>query len=246
MEDYLEAIFRIVSEKQAARAKDIANVLNVNNASVTGALRVLSEKGYINYAPYDVITLTMKGNRLAKDIVRRHEALRDFFVKVLHIEQEEAEKNACGMEHSLSPPVLNRLIRFTEFIETCPRGGESWVAGFWNGCESGCDKNEPYEGCRLCIQKCLDTLDRRRSRAGGSSHILELTELVPGQRGKIVEIRGEGGIRNRLEDMGVNPGNIVEVEDLTPLGDSMDIKVKGYHLNLREDEAAKITVEIFE
>ena len=45
MEDYLEAIFHIVSEKQAARAKDIAKRLKVNNSSVTGALRSLAEKG---------------------------------------------------------------------------------------------------------------------------------------------------------------------------------------------------------
>jgi DtxR family Mn-dependent transcriptional regulator len=51
MEDYLEAIYHIVTAKQAARAKDIAKRLDVNNSSVTGALRTLSEKGYINYAP---------------------------------------------------------------------------------------------------------------------------------------------------------------------------------------------------
>ena len=61
MEDYLEAIFHISSEKQAARAKDIADRLKVNKSSVTGALRSLSEKGYVNYAPYDIITLTGKG-----------------------------------------------------------------------------------------------------------------------------------------------------------------------------------------
>ena len=62
MEDYLEAIFHIVSEKSAARAKDIAAFLNVKNSSVTGALRHLSEKGFINYTPYDIITLTGKSS----------------------------------------------------------------------------------------------------------------------------------------------------------------------------------------
>ena len=76
MEDYLEAIYHIVSAKQAARAKDIAKRLEVNNSSVTGALRILSEKGYINYAPYDVITLTPKGHKHAEDVVRRIDAVR--------------------------------------------------------------------------------------------------------------------------------------------------------------------------
>jgi hypothetical protein len=78
MEDYLETIYHIVSEKKAARAKDIAVRMAVNSASVTGALRLLAEKGHINYAPYDVITLTPSGETLARDIVRRHEILKDF------------------------------------------------------------------------------------------------------------------------------------------------------------------------
>ena len=61
LEDYLETIFLIVQKKQAARAKDISIELKVKASSVTGALRQLSEKGLINYAPYDIITLTSKG-----------------------------------------------------------------------------------------------------------------------------------------------------------------------------------------
>ena len=83
LEDYLEAIFRIVQEKQAARAKDIGKHLEVSRSSVTGALHALADRELINYAPYDVITLTDKGQALAEDVVRRHEVLRDFFVKVL-------------------------------------------------------------------------------------------------------------------------------------------------------------------
>ena len=63
MEDYLEAIYHISSKKQAARAKDISDRLKVNKSSVTGALRSLSEKGLVNYAPYDLITLTVEVGR---------------------------------------------------------------------------------------------------------------------------------------------------------------------------------------
>src|SRR5210317_588223 len=102
MEDYLDAIFHISSEKQAARAKDIADRLNVNKSSVTGALRSLSEKGYVNYAPYDIVTLTAEGQVLAKDVVRRHETLKDFFVKILLLDDEEAEQASCKVEHAIS------------------------------------------------------------------------------------------------------------------------------------------------
>ena len=102
MEDYLEAIFHISQAKQAARAKDIADRLMVNKSSVTGALRSLSEKGLVNYAPYDIITLTTKGKKLAVEIVRRHEALKEFFIKILLIDKDEAEETSCRVEHAVS------------------------------------------------------------------------------------------------------------------------------------------------
>ena len=61
LEDYLEAIFNLLKESNIARSKDIAESLGVSRASVTGALRVLKEKGLANYKPYDYITLTETG-----------------------------------------------------------------------------------------------------------------------------------------------------------------------------------------
>ena len=108
MEDYLEAIFHISAEKQAARAKDIALRLKVNKSSVTGALRTLSEKGYVNYTPYDIITLTAEGQVLAKDVVRRHETLKDFFVKILR-HGGAAHHGACQRSrHPVSVPRLQK------------------------------------------------------------------------------------------------------------------------------------------
>ena len=130
LEDYLEAIHHIILDKQAARAKDIAQSLNLKGPSVTGALQALSQKGLINYAPYDLITLTPKGKKIAKDVVHRHQTLRDFLTQILRIEETEAELNACKMEHNISPAVLDRLIQLTKFFELCPRGTDNWVEAF--------------------------------------------------------------------------------------------------------------------
>ena len=70
LEDYLEAIFHLVAEEQVARARDIAKRLKVGQSSVTGALHALAEKGLVNYAPYEVITLTHKGEAAAREVVR--------------------------------------------------------------------------------------------------------------------------------------------------------------------------------
>ena len=125
LEDYLEAIYHIVKEKQASKAKDIAEKLKVNNSSVTGALRSLSKKGYINYAPYDLITLTTKGKKKATDVIKRHNALLNFFEGVLHIKRKEAEEVACKMEHSLSKNILQKLIKYIEFTEETKINGKT-------------------------------------------------------------------------------------------------------------------------
>jgi len=239
MEDYLEAIYHIVTAKQAARAKDIARRLDVNNSSVTGALRTLSEKGYINYAPYDVITLTPKGHKHAEDVVRRHEALMDFFTKVLCVDKDEASDAACKMEHAVSRTILDRLIRFVEFIEICPRGGESLIQGFNNHC-----RQEGAVTCRDSLARCLEDLkQRQRDIEGDQLDTVPLNDLRRRQRGKIVKIRGKGGISKKLADLEITPGGIVEVTRTNAETGGVDIKVRGYRLSLSTEEAAKILVE---
>lgn len=242
MEDYLEAIFHISAKKQAARAKDIAERLKVNNASVTGALRVLSEKGFINYAPYDIITLTGEGKKLAEDIVRRHEILKDFFTKVLYVDEAEAEDTACKMEHAMSPLILERLIRFVEFIEICPRGGEEWIQGFRRYCE----KDGTLSSCAASITACLDELEQKREEfASQTVTVVSLAELEPDQRGRLLKIKGKGTISKRLTAMDITPGSLIEVENIADDGSEVDIKVRGYHLTIGEDDAARIMVEVY-
>lgn len=142
-EDYLEAIYHISEEKMAARAKDIAKYLDVRASSVTSALRNLSKQDLINYAPYDLITLTNLGQKVAKDIVRRHNALERFFIKVLGVDPKEADQAACKMEHSIPKSIVDRLVKYSEYVETCPKSGITWDSGFGYYCKGGCRE----EGC---------------------------------------------------------------------------------------------------
>lgn len=130
LEDYIEAISHIVDEKKVARGKDIAKRLNVSRASVTEALRALSRKGLVNYEPYEVITLTETGREAAGDVIRKHEALKNFFIKVLAIDDAIAEDSACRIEHAAPPEVIDSLIRFVEFIEDSPERGSKLIREF--------------------------------------------------------------------------------------------------------------------
>lgn len=71
-----------------------------------------------------------------------------------------------------------------------------------------------------------------------------LNELNCGEKGRIVKISGTGSIRRRLLDMGLVSGSDIEMERVAPLGDPIEIKIKGYKLALRRQEAASIQVEV--
>ena len=74
--------------------------------------------------------------------------------------------------------------------------------------------------------------------------VVALKELSPGQKGKVRQVTGRGEVFKRLLDMGLTPGSLIEMRRVAPLGDPLEITVKGYHLSLRKQEAEKITVEL--
>jgi Fe2+ transport system protein FeoA len=72
--------------------------------------------------------------------------------------------------------------------------------------------------------------------------IMTLDKVGSGETVKIVRIQGKSPSSRRLVEMGVTKGTGIHVDRVAPLGDPIEIKVKGYHLSLRKDEAATITV----
>ncbi len=146
LEDYLEAIYLISRENGEARSKKIKEHLQVSGPSVTEALQVLSEKGLVNYAPYESITLTPQGDSLARGVLHRHETLRDFFIDVLGIDAKLADEGACKMEHVASGNIINRMVKYTQYLKIECKG-------------RGCDK----VGC------FADYLKEEEDKAGKSN-----------------------------------------------------------------------------
>ena len=70
-----------------------------------------------------------------------------------------------------------------------------------------------------------------------------LKEAKVGQTVKVVKLHGEGAVKRRIMDMGVTKGVEVLVRRVAPLGDPIEVTVRGYELSLRKDEAANIIVE---
>lgn len=72
---------------------------------------------------------------------------------------------------------------------------------------------------------------------------MTLRELQPGKMARVVAIDAEGAFKRRIMDMGITTGVTVKLIRVAPLGDPIEVTVRGYQLSLRKDEAASIQVE---
>ncbi|MBQ9714260.1 MAG: ferrous iron transport protein A [Clostridia bacterium] len=70
-----------------------------------------------------------------------------------------------------------------------------------------------------------------------------LSQLKIGEQGTVVAVNGEGAIRRRLFDMGITPGAEIYLRKKAPLGDPIEIAIRGYELTLRKAEAAHVEVK---
>jgi len=239
MEDYLEAIYDLHRTEAVIRVKDIANTMEVKMPSVTSALHTLKDAGYIRHEKYGHVELTPEGHTLAEGIHRRHITLVEFLTDILQLEPESADAEACQLEHGLSRRTLHRLMGLMEFIKRCPRSGGDWlehVRGRWE--DRDCDHD-----CEECIGRIVLPDQAPFRTPQPSAEVSTLDTQAPGFRGRVVKIAGGGPIRRRLMEMGVTAGTDIEFERVAPLGDPLEIKLRGYHLSLRRGEAAKVYVE---
>ncbi|MFN2199089.1 MAG: metal-dependent transcriptional regulator [Anaerolineales bacterium] len=130
MEDYLEAIFDLDQDKKVVRVRDIARKLDVKMPTVSSMLKTLNSRGLVTYEKYEYVELTDTGADVGREMRRRHEVLFKFLTDILKIDHKIADGEACKMEHTLSVATLESLTDFMEFIQTCPRAGESWLNYF--------------------------------------------------------------------------------------------------------------------
>ncbi len=145
MEDYLEAIFDLDQDKKVVRVKDIAKRMDVKMPTVSSMLKTLNDRGLVHYEKYEYIELTKTGERVGKEMRRRHGVLNKFLTEILKIDAQSADEEACKMEHALSSTTLDSLVDFMEFIQVCPRAGESWLDHFDEFRKSGSDPDK----CRM-------------------------------------------------------------------------------------------------
>lgn len=72
----------------------------------------------------------------------------------------------------------------------------------------------------------------------------KLDQIVKGETGLVKSVEGDGKIRRRLFDMGVTPGAVVTLRKKAPMGDPIEVTIRGYELSLRKAEAALVNIEV--
>ncbi len=111
-EDYLEAVLVLGQSGHVVRVTDLAERLAVSKPSVVAALASLGGKGLVKHERYGGVELTVRGTMLAEEVYRRHQLLQKFLRDVLGVPDAVAAKDACRIEHVLSPETVERLVEF--------------------------------------------------------------------------------------------------------------------------------------
>lgn len=102
MENYLEAVYELSGGTGGARVSDIAARLEVSKASVNSAMNALHQRGLVTNEKYREIFLTQEGLRLAKLTAEKHHILQTLLQKVMGVDSQQANIDACAMEHVIS------------------------------------------------------------------------------------------------------------------------------------------------
>ena len=112
-EMYLETIYELTQEKGNVRSIDIANKMNYSKPSVSRAVHILEENGYIVIDANGYLTLTESGREIAERTYERHQLLTLFFTR-LGISPETAAEDACRIEHVISSETFDAIKRHAE------------------------------------------------------------------------------------------------------------------------------------
>lgn len=114
LEDYLEAVFVISQQRGNVRLTDIAEHLGVSKPSVNRAVNTLTQNGFLEHITYGDIVLTPAGESYAANVLRRHRLIKQFLTDNLGVDEENAENDACKMEHVMSPVTIEKLYEYIE------------------------------------------------------------------------------------------------------------------------------------
>lgn len=216
IEEYLEAVYDLTQEGEAARTNEIAELMHVSPASATEMVQRLSAEGYLAYERYKGAILTEKGLKIAKKIKRKHRLVERFLVDVLGAKSGEFHDEACKLEHAISDESEKRICQIVNNPRFCPDGDPI------PECECG--------DCNMCQDRPS----------------LPLLDMQEGQSGEITHLKCEdpNSIR-RLISMGLVPGRNITLEERVPMGGPLLVRLEECRVALAKEYANLVMVQTY-
>ncbi len=228
VEEYLETIYKKSLSDSMAKTTEISKDLGIAPGSVTQMLKKLEQDGYVVYYQYKGVTLTDKGYKIARSIVRKHRILETFLYEILNINIEDLHEQACAMEHSLSDEAERKLCQLLDYPNQCP------------------DDHNIIPVCDLNISTCyecskvanINEIPRR------IENLISISDMRPQQRGKIKFIRGSNETLQELLDLNITLESEITLINSTPLNGPVKILVDGKDVMLDKELSFNAFVEL--
>jgi DtxR family transcriptional regulator, Mn-dependent transcriptional regulator len=118
----LKAIYRLAKDGGEAHTGALAEKLGISPGTVTGTIKRLADRDFVDHQPYRGVTLTGAGRQAAVAAIRRHRIVERFLADMLGYAWNEADRLATTFEHELPDEVEDRLFRALDRPDSCPHG----------------------------------------------------------------------------------------------------------------------------
>ena len=150
---HLMAVHELKTHHGYARVSDVAKYLKITKGSVSSAMKHLKERGYVREAPNRFLELTDRGMRVVWETKSTRLVVQKFLNDALGMDEDDAEIDACKVEHLISTEARARLVCFLRMLFSEKPSANEFLQLFRDGaleCRSG-----DVDSCRLCEETCF-------------------------------------------------------------------------------------------
>ncbi len=148
---HLAAIRDLSQQHGYARVSDVARYLDITRGSASLTLKALKQRNYVLEDLNKHLRLSEDGQRVVDVVMASRAIVRKFLRDVLHVEEKQAEIDACKVEHLLSVETGEKLLHFVRFLMSEAPIPERFLEAFWGEKEICHD----IEDCPICEEECL-------------------------------------------------------------------------------------------
>ena len=204
-EMYLQKLYEFweTDNEKSVRTKDLANSLKVKDASATGMIQKLSEKGLVSYEKYKGVKFTNSGLKIGRQIKRRHRLLECLLIDVMGF-KGDAHEAACRMEHAMDDELEFALSELLGDPEIDPSGSPI----------------PPAE------------TDLVRNNLNPKRDVIILNSVKNGQSGEVCAIMFNDEKSKQISDLGLKVGTEISKEnDLVKIGNNETLEFDSYFGN---------------